>query len=119
MLKEGGMLSLWRGNGINVLKIAPESAFKFMAYEQGKRILKGNSNRELRIEERFLAGSLAGAFSQSIIYPLEVVKTRLALRRTGEFFLIFLRHVRRRTIESAGFEARFKYSEQLEATPIK
>jgi hypothetical protein len=84
MIKEGGMLSLWRGNGVNIIKIAPESALKFMAYEQGKRFIKGNSNRELRIEERFIAGSLAGAFSQSIIYPLEVIKTRLALRKTGE-----------------------------------
>jgi hypothetical protein len=37
------------------------------------------------IHERFLAGSFAGAFSQTVIYPLEVMKTRLALRKTGEF----------------------------------
>lgn len=85
MLQEGGMRSLWRGNGINVLKIAPESAIKFMAYEQAKRFIRGSRPNELTMGERFLAGSVAGGMSQTIIYPLEVLKTRLALRKTGQY----------------------------------
>uniref|UniRef100_A0A8C9RPZ5 Solute carrier family 25 member 23b n=1 Tax=Scleropages formosus TaxID=113540 RepID=A0A8C9RPZ5_SCLFO len=80
MVHEGGVRSLWRGNGTNVLKIAPESAIKFMAYEQGSK--DGGS---LRVQERFIAGSLAGATAQTIIYPMEVLKTRLTLRKTGQY----------------------------------
>nr|CAD7195420.1 unnamed protein product [Timema douglasi] len=85
LLKEGGIWSFWRGNGMNVIKIAPENAIKFMAYEQAKRMIMGNQKRDLPIHERFVAGSLAGAISQTVIYPLEVMKTRLALRKTGQY----------------------------------
>ncbi|PAV57001.1 hypothetical protein WR25_01858 [Diploscapter pachys] len=82
---EGGLKSFWRGNGINVVKIAPESALKFMCYDQLKRwIQKYKGSSELSVIERLLAGSSAGAISQSVIYPMEVLKTRLALRRTGQ-----------------------------------
>ncbi|CAJ0928630.1 unnamed protein product, partial [Mesorhabditis belari] len=88
MYREGKIRSFWRGNGINVTKIAPESAIKFTVYEQVKAWLqrrKGKSSTEgLSIAERIMAGSLAGAVSQSIIYPMEVLKTRLALRRSGQ-----------------------------------
>lgn len=82
---EGGIKSFWRGNGVNVVKIAPESAIKFMAYEQMKRLIqRAKGSNELEVYERFAAGSSAGAISQTIIYPMEVLKTRLALRRTGQ-----------------------------------
>ncbi|XP_013003761.1 mitochondrial adenyl nucleotide antiporter SLC25A23 isoform X1 [Cavia porcellus] len=84
MVQEGGARSLWRGNGINVLKIAPESAIKFMAYEQIKRAIRGQQDT-LQVQERFVAGSLAGATAQTVIYPMEVLKTRLTLRRTGQY----------------------------------
>lgn len=34
---------------------------------------------------RFIAGAVAGGVSQTCIYPLEVLKTRLALRKTGQY----------------------------------
>jgi len=89
MVNEGGVKGLWRGNGINVIKIAPESAMKFWAYDEMKKHIKGSDNRDLYIYERLMAGSFAGALSQTVIYPLEVMKTRLALRKTGEFKSIF------------------------------
>lgn len=86
MIGEGGLTGMWRGNGINVIKIAPESAIKFAAYEQCKRLILGEQrDTPLAIHERFLAGATAGAVSQTVIYPLEVLKTRLALRRTGQY----------------------------------
>ena len=59
-----GQRSLWCGDRINVLKIAPES---FMAYEQIKRTIQGQQET-LHVQENFVAGLLAGATSQTIIY---------------------------------------------------
>uniref|UniRef100_H0Z2G8 Solute carrier family 25 member 24 n=1 Tax=Taeniopygia guttata TaxID=59729 RepID=H0Z2G8_TAEGU len=88
MLKEGGVRSLWRGNGVNVVKIAPETAIKFWAYEQYKKILTRDDGK-LGTVERFVSGSLAGATAQTSIYPMEVLKTRLAVGKTGQYSGMF------------------------------
>uniref|UniRef100_M3YPV8 Solute carrier family 25 member 25 n=1 Tax=Mustela putorius furo TaxID=9669 RepID=M3YPV8_MUSPF len=51
---------------------------------QIKRLV-GSDQEALRIHERLVAGSLAGAIAQSSIYPMEVLKTRMALRKTGQY----------------------------------
>ncbi|XP_065179310.1 mitochondrial adenyl nucleotide antiporter SLC25A24-B-like [Sycon ciliatum] len=84
MLKEGGARSLWRGNGVNVIKIAPESAIKFFAYEYIKKWFADDQGA-LSVGRRLLAGSSAGVIAQVSIYPMEVLKTRLALATTGQY----------------------------------
>eukprot|EP01087_Luapelamoeba_hula_P001649 TRINITY_DN1136_c0_g1_i1.p1 TRINITY_DN1136_c0_g1~~TRINITY_DN1136_c0_g1_i1.p1 ORF type:complete len:609 (+),score=117.79 TRINITY_DN1136_c0_g1_i1:131-1957(+) len=86
--REQGWRAFFKGNGTNVVKIVPESAVKFWAYDMFKRVICQDSDKP-RILERFLAGSAAGVASQTLIYPLEITKTRLAVARDGEYRGIF------------------------------
>lgn len=107
MIAEGGITGLWRGNGVNVLKIAPEVALKFAFYEELKILFKGDERgREATILERFVSGSVAGCMAQSTIYPLEVLKTRLVLRKTGEYSSAF--DCASKIIKNEGYRAFYK-----------
>ncbi|CAG8477438.1 9759_t:CDS:2 [Diversispora eburnea] len=80
-LYNGGILNFFRGNGLNVAKIAPESAIKFFAYEKSKAIvaqlMKTDDIGSIGMSGRFLSGGLGGVVSQFAIYPLETWKTRV------------------------------------------
>mmetsp|Transcript_13471 Transcript_13471/g.24381 ORF Transcript_13471/g.24381 Transcript_13471/m.24381 type:complete len:582 (-) Transcript_13471:318-2063(-) len=80
----GGAMAFFRGNGTNVVKIAPETAIKFWAYESAKPILCKDANNPSGME-RFLCGATGGITAQTCIYPLEIVKTRLAVARVGTY----------------------------------
>ncbi|KAJ3021974.1 hypothetical protein HKX48_007352 [Thoreauomyces humboldtii] len=79
--QQGGIRSFYRGNGINVLKIAPESGMKFFTFETMKNAVakvEGVNHADyISVPGRFLAGGFAGLVSQFTIYPLETVKTRI------------------------------------------
>ena len=79
-----GVGGLFKGNMSNCISSAPGKAIDFFAYAAYKGLLTGN-DREPTNLERLLAGSLAGMTSDSILYPLEVVSTRVTMNmsKTG------------------------------------
>lgn len=76
--KAGGVRSLFAGNGLNVVKVMPESAIKFGAYEASKRALARieghNDPKHLHPASQFLAGGFGGVVSQCVVYPLDTLK---------------------------------------------
>ncbi|EEH42009.2 hypothetical protein PAAG_03930 [Paracoccidioides lutzii Pb01] len=79
--RAGGIRSLFAGNGLNVVKVMPESAIKFGAYEASKRILanlEGHGDpKNLLPTSQFLAGGIGGMVSQCFVYPLDTLKFRM------------------------------------------
>eukprot|EP01026_Neomeris_dumetosa_P054763 TRINITY_DN4937_c0_g1_i1.p1 TRINITY_DN4937_c0_g1~~TRINITY_DN4937_c0_g1_i1.p1 ORF type:complete len:404 (+),score=37.01 TRINITY_DN4937_c0_g1_i1:161-1372(+) len=77
MAAEGSIRSYFKGNTANVIKIAPEMAIKLTAADLLKNSIAQDPTR-VQVHERFISGALGGAISQFTIYPLEVIRTRLA-----------------------------------------
>ncbi|XP_054800016.1 calcium-dependent mitochondrial ATP-magnesium/phosphate carrier protein 2-like isoform X3 [Prosopis cineraria] len=81
--KEGGFLGFFRGNGLNVLKVAPESAIRFYTYETLIKtwIVNSKGDQEggsgIGTVGHVLAGGLAGGIAQTTIYPMDLIKTRV------------------------------------------
>jgi solute carrier family 25 phosphate transporter 23/24/25/41 len=77
----GGWKSFFCGNGLNVMKIVPESAIKFYSYESCKEvfanILACEDKDSIPTSARFAAGGIAGICAQFCIYPVETLKTRV------------------------------------------
>lgn len=78
----GGVKAFWVGNGLNIVKIFPESAIKFLSYETAKRVFakhwdKVADQTDISGTSRFIAGGVGGITSQFVIYPVETVKTRM------------------------------------------
>jgi len=87
ILKQGGVRAFWRGNGVNVLKAAPEMAVRFYTFERLLDAL-GAADSDMNGEgllRRAAAGASAGAIAQFVVYPLETTKTRLAVSSVHEY----------------------------------
>lgn len=79
--KQGGFKAFYVGNGLNVLKVFPESAMKFGSFEATKRALARiegvDDTSKLSKVSTYLAGGIGGVVAQFTVYPIDTLKFRL------------------------------------------
>lgn len=80
--REEGILSFWKGNGVNVIRVAPYAAAQLSSNDVYKKMLADDNGR-LGLKERLTAGALAGMTGTAITHPLDTIRLRLALPNHG------------------------------------
>merc|ERR1712127_373124 len=79
--KEQGTVALWRGNTVNCLRYFPTQALNLMSKDTINGLFpRYNPKTEFVnfFAVNMASGGAAGAFSLSIVYPLDYARTRLA-----------------------------------------
>lgn len=88
LVREEGILGLWRGNGANVIRIIPNFALKFAMNDFFKDVFRArrdaaDSTSDITTKEdvtqKILSGCGAGAVQIAATYPLDTVRTRLSM----------------------------------------
>ncbi len=79
--KDEGIKGFFRGSGANISRILPSYGLKFMFNDSYKRAVAkpGQSLHHLDAWQLLLSGWLAGVSQATLIYPLDIARTRLTL----------------------------------------
>ncbi|XP_010525971.1 PREDICTED: adenine nucleotide transporter BT1, chloroplastic/mitochondrial-like [Tarenaya hassleriana] len=83
IMKNEGWKGLFRGNLVNVIRVAPARAVELFVFETVNKNLspKLGEQSKLPIPASLIAGACAGVSQTLLTYPLELVKTRLTIQR--------------------------------------
>jgi len=85
MWREEGPLSYWKGNGTNIVRIAPYSAIQFYAFDAYKRMLMPNPIEQTSTLLLLTAGAMSGMTSSLVCYPLDLVRSFLTVQTDGRY----------------------------------
>ncbi|XP_039126421.1 adenine nucleotide transporter BT1, chloroplastic/mitochondrial-like [Dioscorea cayenensis subsp. rotundata] len=83
IMKTEGWKGLFRGNLVNVIRVAPSKAIELFAFDTMNKVLspKDGESPKLPLPPSLVAGAFAGVSSTICTYPLELLKTRLTIQR--------------------------------------
>ncbi|XP_024519837.1 adenine nucleotide transporter BT1, chloroplastic/mitochondrial [Selaginella moellendorffii] len=74
-----GWLGLFRGNGVNCIRVAPCKAIELCTFEVVKKMLSSQGNPFCGVAAP-VAGGAAGMAGTLATYPLELIRTRISLQ---------------------------------------
>eukprot|EP00198_Chlamydomonas_reinhardtii_P005262 XP_001694598.1 mitochondrial substrate carrier [Chlamydomonas reinhardtii] len=83
--REGGVLSLWRGNGANVARLFPDVAFRFAVHDQFRVMFAPLDGSPPGVAEKLAAGAATGVLKTALFYPLDLCRTRITADHGGGF----------------------------------
>ncbi|EFJ37138.1 hypothetical protein SELMODRAFT_23827, partial [Selaginella moellendorffii] len=79
-----GWLGLFRGNGVNCIRVAPCKAIELCTFEVVKKMLSSQGNPFCGVAAP-VAGGAAGMAGTLATYPLELIRTRISLQAWSPF----------------------------------
>ncbi|TVY16947.1 Calcium-binding mitochondrial carrier protein [Lachnellula arida] len=110
IVKNLGLVGLYKGASACLLRDVPFSAIYFPTYNHLKRDYFGESpTKKLGVVQLLTAGAIAGMPAAYLTTPCDVIKTRLQVEaRKGESSYTSLRHCATTIMKEEGFKAFFK-----------
>jgi solute carrier family 25 aspartate/glutamate transporter 12/13 len=110
IMKNLGLMGLYKGATACLMRDIPFSAIYFPAYNHLKRDVFGESpTKKLGVLQMLLAGAIAGMPSAYLTTPCDVIKTRLQVEaKKGQQAYTGLRHAAKTIYAQEGFKAFFK-----------
>ncbi|KAI8878506.1 ADP,ATP carrier protein [Backusella circina FSU 941] len=114
-VRDEGVISLWRGNGVNVLRYFPTQALNFAFKDIFKQMFnqKKGDNYLAWLAGNLMSGALAGASSSVFVYSLDYARTRLSndsasIKQGGERQFNGLLDVYKKTLKSDGIAGLYR-----------
>jgi len=116
VIKEEGVVSLWRGNLANVVRYFPTQALNFAFKDYFKRMFNFNQDKDgywKWFGGNLASGGAAGACSLFFVYSLDYARTRLAndnksAKKGGQRQFNGLIDVYRKTLQTDGLQGLYR-----------
>lgn len=77
VLRDEGILGLWAGNGVNLIRVMPSKAVVFSSNDVYREVLLQTQVLD-KVSVSFWAGGLAGMTATAVTYPLDVIRGRIS-----------------------------------------